>query len=69
MVKRQEDMAESVTVLKRAFTNEMVRFLNSKHLDRMVIFVDDLDHLSPNIAVELLEVMKLFMDVGRCVFI
>jgi hypothetical protein len=36
---------------------------------RVVIFVDDLDRLNPEIAVELLEVMKLFMDVPSCVFV
>ena len=69
LVKRQDDMAESVTELKKIFTDEVLRFLNNKHLDRMVIFVDDLDRLNPNVAVELLETMKLFMDVERCVFV
>lgn len=36
---------------------------------RVVVFVDDLDRLNPEIAVELLEVMKLFMDVPSCVFV
>lgn len=36
---------------------------------RVVIFVDDLDRLNPDKAVELLEVMKLFMDVEKCVFV
>lgn len=36
---------------------------------RVIIFVDDLDRLNPEAAVELLEVMKLFMDVPKCVFV
>lgn len=36
---------------------------------RLIIFIDDLDRLSPETAVELLEVMKLFMDVPNCIFI
>lgn len=36
---------------------------------RLIIFIDDLDRLSPEVAVELLEVMKLFMDVPSCIFI
>lgn len=36
---------------------------------KIVIFVDDLDRLNPEVAVELLEVIKLFMDVERCVFV
>jgi len=37
--------------------------------DRIVILVDDLDRLNPNVAVELLEIIKLFMDVKQCVFV
>lgn len=35
----------------------------------MVIFVDDLDRLQPARAVELLEVLKLFLDCDHCVFL
>ncbi len=36
---------------------------------RVVIFVDDLDRLEPRKAVELLEVLKLFLDCRKCVFV
>ena len=36
---------------------------------RVVIFVDDLDRLEPRKAVELLEVLKLFLDCQNCVFV
>lgn len=36
---------------------------------RVVIFVDDLDRLDPERAVELLEVLKLFLDCENCVFV
>lgn len=36
---------------------------------RVVIFVDDLDRLEPRKAVELLEVLKLFLDCENCVFV
>lgn len=36
---------------------------------RVVIFVDDLDRLEPRKAVELLEVLKLFLDCEKCVFV
>ena len=37
--------------------------------DRIVIFIDDLDRLVPEKAVELLEVLKLFLDCEHCVFV
>lgn len=35
----------------------------------MVIFVDDLDRLQPAKAVELLEVLKVFLDCEKCVYV
>ncbi len=40
-----------------------------KNEKRFVIFIDDLDRLSPVKAVELLEVLKLFFDCKHCVFV
>lgn len=37
--------------------------------DRIVIFIDDLDRLVPEKAIELLEVLKLFLDCDHCVFV
>ncbi len=37
--------------------------------DRIVVFVDDLDRLVPSKAMELLEVLKLFLDCRKCVFV
>lgn len=36
---------------------------------RVVIFIDDLDRLEPRKAVELMEALKLFLDVEHCVFV
>ncbi len=36
---------------------------------RVIVFVDDLDRLPPRRAVELLEVVKVFLDLPRCVFV
>lgn len=40
-----------------------------QHKSRVVVFVDDLDRLVPGKAIELLEVLKLFLDCENCVFI
>ena len=36
---------------------------------RVIFFVDDLDRLSPDKAIEVLEVLKLFLDCKHCVFL
>lgn len=36
---------------------------------RVIIFIDDLDRLAPARAVELLEVLKIFLDCEQCVFV
>ncbi|WP_409969501.1 P-loop NTPase fold protein [Bengtsoniella intestinalis] len=41
----------------------------SKGKDRVVIFVDDLDRLNPKRAIEILEVLKIFLDCKNCVFV
>lgn len=36
---------------------------------RIVIFIDDLDRLEPVRAIELLEILKLYMDLEHCVYV
>ena len=57
---------------------EFKRIINKKieeakkenpEIDRVLIFIDDLDRISPEKAVELLECFKNFLDVTNCVFI
>lgn len=37
--------------------------------DKLVVFIDDLDRLDPALAVEILEVLKIFLESPRCVFV
>lgn len=63
---RETEKASMVANLKNDFA-ELIKECAGD--GRIVIFVDDLDRLNPEVAVELLEVMKLFMDVANCVFV
>lgn len=63
------DVTEVVAELKEQFQNFVDISLKKHNKNRVVIFVDDLDRLQPAKAVELLEVLKLFLDCDKCVFI
>jgi hypothetical protein len=65
-----EDYASEIVELKDKFQKAVDDNL-AKHpgKNRVVVFVDDLDRLQPAKAVELLEVLKLFLDCKNCVFI
>ena len=68
------DMPQAIHELKEHFQAAVkARIENEKakgkDIDRVVIFIDDLDRLHPGKAVELLEVLKLFLDCDNCVFV
>ena len=64
-----DNPVKQISILKE----EIVKLVNKKRskdgTDRIVVFIDDLDRLLPEKAVELLEVFKLFLDVNGCVYI
>jgi hypothetical protein len=62
------DNAKQIKELKEAINKAAGDICQNDKL-RIVIFVDDLDRLMPERAVELLETFKLFLDVPGCVFI
>ncbi len=65
------DLPQAINELKKQFqivVNSKVEAAGS-NVDRLVIFIDDLDRLHPGKAVELLEVLKLFLDCDNCVFV
>ncbi len=61
------DPAAKLRLLKSAL--EEVVLHHTSNGDRVVVFVDDLDRLLPARAVELLESLKLFLDLPGCVFV
>lgn len=67
--KDQTDYFNSIKVLKEQFQNHINYALEKSGKDRVIMFVDDLDRLNPEKAIELLEVLKNFLDCENCVFI
>lgn len=61
--------AREILELKNKFQNAVDEKIKKENKNRVVIFVDDLDRLQPEKAVELLEVLKLFLECKNCVFI
>ena len=66
MVTHHQLQLRNLEQFQREFFN-----LVQKHFkdQRLVIFVDDLDRCLPEKAIEVLEAIKLFLDVEGCVFI
>ncbi len=63
------DAGSQIVSLKEKINKAVLSILKKKKKDRIVVFIDDLDRLSSTKAVELLEAMKIFLDVHNCVFI
>lgn len=63
------DMPQAINELKEQFQAAVNNKIQHSGKDRLVIFIDDLDRLHPGKAVELLEVLKLFLDCDNCVFV
>jgi len=52
---------------------ELIKLVKKKrealNLNRIIVFIDDLEHLTPEKAIELLESLKLFLDIQGCVYV
>lgn len=66
---KEIDMPQAINELKEQFQTAVNNKIRQTGKDRLVIFIDDLDRLHPGKAVELLEVLKLFLDCDNCVFV
>jgi hypothetical protein len=65
------EQGDPVTELNEAKQSliKIVSKRREKDSKKLVIFIDDLDRLIPKKALELLEVIKLFLDIEGCVFV
>ena len=68
MAKDSLDFVDVISELKEDF-QKLVEEASEKGKKRVVVFIDDLDRLQPVRAVELLEILKLFVDCEHCVFV
>ena len=63
----ENDIAVVLENLKASFESVVANACGKD--GRVVFFIDDLDRLVPAKAVELLEVLKIFLDSPQCVFV
>lgn len=59
----------SLRELNQSFRDLVKKVIETEEIDRIVFFIDDLDRLHPSKAVEVLEVLKLFLESEYCVFV
>lgn len=69
LVDDETSIVQVISQLKEQFQECIDKICEIKCKDRIVIFIDDLDRLYPEQAVELLEVLKVFLDCEKCVFV
>ncbi len=62
-------LVEATDELKTNFENVLNARLKSEKKNRMIIFIDDLDRIEPKRAVELMEILKILLEVDNCVFV
>ena len=63
------DPSRALTDLKERITKVVKQTIEGSRVERVVVFIDDIDRLVPAKAIELLEALKIFLDIDRCVYI
>lgn len=64
-----ESPVNRLTDMRNNLQNLIAKTREKEKIDRLVVFIDDIDRLVPARAVELLEAMKVFLDLEACVFV
>ncbi|MBQ4878262.1 hypothetical protein J8M21_13705 [Pseudoalteromonas luteoviolacea] len=61
--------ASAIANLKEQIAIEVKKKIETHQLDRIIVYIDDLDRIPPKNAIELLETIKLFTDIEHLVFV
>ncbi|MBQ3164670.1 MAG: hypothetical protein IJC02_09085 [Lachnospiraceae bacterium] len=67
--KLEKNAVDIIQELKDTFQKTVNEISQADGGKRIVFYIDDLDRLQPLRAVELLEVLKIFLDCEKCVFV
>lgn len=60
---------QSIESLQSSFNTLVEERCSADRKERMVFFIDDLDRLPPQRAVELMEIFKIILECEKCVFV
>ncbi|URZ86618.1 KAP family P-loop NTPase fold protein [Floricoccus penangensis] len=60
---------DKINKLKDTLQEAINKIIEDTNFERVVFFIDDLDRLNPEKAVDLLEVLQLFLNLENCVFV
>ncbi|RKZ77210.1 MAG: hypothetical protein DRR19_28145 [Candidatus Parabeggiatoa sp. nov. 1] len=63
------ESSDKIAELKKQLVDLVQEKRHTSQFDRIVVFIDDLDRLIPKKAVELLETLKVFLDIEGCVYV
>lgn len=63
------DPTEKLATTMREFNSQFAAYLESQKINRLVVFIDDLDRCEPQRALELFETIQLFLASDRCAFV
>ena len=63
------DPSRALKNLKERITKVVEETVANDTVDRVIVFIDDIDRLVPVKAIELLEALKIFLDIDRCVYL
>lgn len=55
--------------MRQLFAQSVEEYCQNNDCDRVAILIDDLDRVEPERAIEILEGLKLFFEVPKCVFV
>nr|QNO50049.1 hypothetical protein LAFMFFPE_00001 [Methanosarcinales archaeon ANME-2c ERB4] len=70
-LKEAEDLFENSIGIKSTLRDDFEAAIDEclEDMGRLVVFIDDLDRCLPEKTIEILEVIKLFLDVPKCIFV
>lgn len=70
-LKEAEDLFENSIGIKSTLRDDFEAAIDEclEDRERLVVFIDDLDRCLPEKTIEILEVIKLFLDVPKCIFV